>query len=143
MAVCGRRLRGEVHVEGHPVSQVPSVVGRGVCTGLEQSQVAAVAVQSSYSCPARSNSHGAGLGVGRWGRWPCTPPGPPFPRPCPGSAPPHTVMRRAVHHSCRNLGRERVPTIQRWTLESLSLPPPGDEDDRQGPWETQAAWPSN
>ena len=44
MAVCGRRLRGGVHVEGHPVSQVPSVAGRGVCTGLEQSRVAAVAV---------------------------------------------------------------------------------------------------
>lgn len=34
-----------MHVEGYPVSQVPSVAGRGVCTGLEQSQVAAVAVQ--------------------------------------------------------------------------------------------------
>ena len=54
-----------------------------------------------------------------------------FPRPCLGSAPLHAIMRRAVHHSCRNLGRECAS--QRWTLESLSLPPPGDEDDRQGP----------
>ena len=61
MAVCGRRLRGGVHVEGHPVSQVPSVAGRGVCTGLEQSRVAAVAVQVLVSCPARSDSYGAGL----------------------------------------------------------------------------------
>lgn len=26
-------------------------------------------------------------------------------------------------------------------LWDLSLPPPGDEEDRQGPWETRAAWP--
>ena len=141
MAVCGRRLRGGEHVEGHLVSQIPSVVGRGVCTGLEQSQIAAVVVQVLVFLSRVERFIGVGLGTGRWGRWPCPPTGPPFQRPCPGSAPPHAVMCRAVYHSCRNLGRERGS--QRWTLESLSPPPPGDEDDRQGPWETREAWPLN
>lgn len=34
-----------MHIEGHPVGQAPTVAGSGDCAGLEQSQVATVAVQ--------------------------------------------------------------------------------------------------
>lgn len=36
---------GPVHAEGHAVSQAPAVAGGGVCTGTEQSQAAAVAIE--------------------------------------------------------------------------------------------------
>lgn len=108
-----------MHVEGHPVGQAPAVAGRGVCTGPEQSQVAAVVVRVLV-LPGRE------VHSGLVQAWVDGKNGLAHPLGHPSGGPAQTsgaAVRRAVHHSCRKLGREQGS--QRWSLGSLSASPRG------------------